>query len=100
MNENATKFEDLPPDIIRAIIMECEGVTVFRMNKFIHSLVDEVYWKHFASVLSNKEYPPKHYSQDPRFSNITSWRTYAKDLKEYYKNPGTATKKRLMVISD
>ncbi len=99
-----TTLDTLPPELTRLIIIACKDPIVFRLSKHIYSLVDEAYWKLYAATVSNNEYPPKDYTQDPRLTNykgITSWKLYAKARKRhnlYIGNHSMGATRRILVI--
>jgi hypothetical protein len=74
-------LEALPRELLTSIIIEHQLVVVFQLNKYFSSFANEDFWRGFSLVVSNKEYPPSHYSLDPRISCEailpTSWREYA-----------------------
>ncbi len=98
-------FEDLPREVLSSIILEHQLIVVFQLNKYFSTFANEDFWKGFSSVVSNKQFPPTHYSLDQRISCEVilpaSWREYAiarfKYNLKYTKGPVLA-RRRLMVI--
>ena len=97
-------FENLPSDLIKLLIVKTQYPIVFSVHcKLFNSYSkDEDFWKNYASIVSQSEFPPKHFNQDPRFATSipVSWRAYCRRRIDYHREWKTllpGSNRRLLV---